>query len=247
MKNLFKYILLVLPFICFCQQGNVGINTSNPQEKLHIKSTVRFEPTNPDYPVLTDYTLVSDNQGNANWKNINLTKTSILGNYSTTVYSKTQTFSAYTPGTVGTTFRSTGTSITLPKGKWLIVLSMGTYVEMKYPIDASFHPLEEGKSIWLRSTLSDNNLDETPSNSSASSDLVNGIYSSVSIVGPNKNGLVTGEFFINQQSNSPKTYYLKYNFDFYSTINNTQVRISNFGISPQIIPENFIVAYPMNF
>lgn len=229
----------------FSQAGNVGINTGQPQEKLHVKGKIRFEPTQTAFPANPGYSLVSDANGNATWQNIDLQKPSYIANYTTTPYNRTETFAAY-PYTVSRSkFRASGTSLTLPKGKWLVIVSLGVYPEVKLYTESSFHALPDGRNVWTRASFFEDNVDNSDTNPSA--DIVtSAVYSSQSVIGPNTNGLITGEFFVNQTQNTPKTYYLKYRVDYFSP-ESSQFRLNNFGISPQIAPENFIMAYPLNF
>lgn len=142
-------------------------------------------------------------------------------------------------------FRTTGTTLTLPQGKWLVVLSLGVYIDNKSTSETNYYPMVDGRSTWIRASFFNDNTDNTTGNPSGDIS-TNGVYSSTAIIGPNPSGLITGEFFINQQSATPKTYYLKYRFDYFSPTA-TNVRVSNFGVSQEIVPENFIVAYPINF
>ncbi len=237
-----------MPIGVFSQVGNVGIDTNNPQEKLHVKGSIRYQSTNPSYPVTTGKTLVSDASGNANWQNINLSKPTIFADYNSTSYNKVETFSAYTLQTSTSPYRTTGTSITLPTGKWLIIVSLGAYIDNKGTAEITYYPMKDGRNTWMKTSFFDDNTDGLASNASKPSPDIytSAVYSSNSIIGPNPNGLITGEFFINQKSATPKTYYLKYIFEYYSP-QATNVRITNFACAPELVPENFIAAYPINF
>lgn len=244
-KHLLSYLFLSTSLLVFAQKGNVGINTKNPQERLHVKGKIRFEATDPNYLPTANKTLVSDNLGNATWQNINLSKPSILAKFNQTAYTKTETFDSY-PFTVRrSNARNTGTTLTLPKGKWLVVASIGVYVQNKKTTEVNYYPLQDGRNIWIRASFYDDNSDNiTPT---PTADIVtNAVFSSTSIIGPNPSGLITGEFFINQTSDTPKTYFLKYHYDYFSPIA-SNVQIVNFGVTQELVPENFIIAYPMNF
>lgn len=245
-KHIYILLLLLLSVFTYSQQGNVGINTNNPQEKLHVKGGIRFEPTDLSAPALAGYTLVSDANGNATWKNVNLSKPSVLADFNSVAYSKTDSFVAYPFSVKRSTFRTTGTSITLPQGKWLVMISLGVYVENKKSTETNFYPLIDGRNIWIRAGFADDNTDQTTT--TTSSDITVGAkFASTSIIGPNPNGLITGEFFINQSQATPKTYFLKYDYDYFAPDANYDFKITNFGVSPTIVPENFIMAYSISF
>lgn len=244
-KHILYTLLILLPISAMSQKGNVGINTSNPQEKLHIKGDVRFEATDSKYLPAVRKTLVSDDSGNATWQMINLAKPSISAVFNKVPYNKVNSFAAY-PYTVSSTpYRTTDTSLTLPQGKWLVVVSLGVYVDNKTPAETNYYPMKDGRNTWIKATFFTDNTDNTSANPPA--DILSpGVYSSTAIVGPNPSGLITGEYFINQTNATPVTYYLKYKFEYFSP-QATDVRISNFGVSQETVPENFIMAYPINF
>lgn len=244
-KHILHIFLLLLPISIFSQAGNVGIDTANPQEKLHVKGSIRYEATDPAYLPATGKTLVSDASGNATWQMVNLSKPSISAVFNKVPYNKVNSFAAY-PYTVSSTpYRTTGTTLTLPQGKWLVVVSLGVYVDNKAPAEPTYYAMKDGRNAWVKASFFTDNVDNTTANPPADV-LSPGVYSSTAVVGPNPSGLITGEFFINQASAAPVTYYLKYKFEYFSP-QATDVRISNFGVSQETVPENFIMAYPINF
>jgi|SRR5690606_18687135 len=244
MKIVNTFFCILVASIAF---GQVGVETDNPQEALHVKGSMRFEPTDSDSSVGVGYTLVSDEQGNARWQNLNLEKTSIAANYNSNSYETIIDYSAR-PWTVsGHNFRYTGSTITLPKGKWMVMMSLGIYVENKLATEVAFHPLPDGRHIWVKVGMFDTNADDIEGNNSSTADIHGSAqYVSSAIIGPNTNGLVTGELFIDQQSDTPKTYYFKYRIEHFSPTD-SQLKVKNLATSPEIVPENFIMAYPINF
>lgn len=244
-KHILYTFLFLFPISTSSQVGNVGIDTTNPQEKLHVKGSIRYESTSPSYLPANGKTLVSDASGNATWQMIDLSKPSISAVFNKVPYNKVNSFAAY-PYTVSSTpYRTTGTTLTLPKGKWLVVVSLGVYVDNKLSTESTYYPMKDGRDAWVKATFFTDNTDNTTANPPA--DILSpGVYSSAAIVGPNPSGLITGEFFIDQASATPVTYYLKYKFEYFSP-QASDVRISNFGVSQETIPENFIIAYPINF
>ncbi len=242
MKSSSTVLLVLASVFSFAQRGNVGINTMNPKEKLHVVGGIQFEPTDPNFLPAPGKTLVSDANGNATWRTVDLAKPSVMARFNTVRYSKVETFAAYTITVRKSNFRSTGTTLTLPKGKWLVVLALGVYIDNKSTTETTYYPMLDGRSAWVRASFFDTDVDNIADDKQTSDILTDAVFASVALVGPNPSGLLTGELFIDQKNDTPKTYYLKYKFDYYSPTS-TNVRVSNFGVSQEIAPENFIMAY----
>lgn len=226
--------------LCLAQ---VGINTKNPVEDLHVVGTIRYESTDANFPINPGYTLVSDADGNARWKNINLSKTSV-----TAVYNRGKNITNEyngSSGSSGTKFLPVNTSITLPQGKWIIIMSIGVHVDIKKSGETTYSPLDDGRHVWVKVGLFDDDT-TLADNNTATPDIIDAKYISGAIVGPNTNGLITGELFIDQSNIQPKTYYLKARMEHY-TPTAASLRLTNFATDPSIVPENFIIAYPLNF
>ena len=75
MKYLYAYILLLFPYLIF---GQVGINTTEPEETLHVNGTLRVEQTNMGNAIAI---LGVDSKGTLNQidvgNNINITNNTI--------------------------------------------------------------------------------------------------------------------------------------------------------------------------
>lgn len=252
MKKIFSILGLLFSILYFSQAGNVGINTSNPAEKLHIKGTMRYEPllANPNQPS-AGKVLTSDANGNASWQNQDL-RTTYLASY-TTVPSNLTFPLTNNDTAAGATSPAyyTGTSITLPKGDWIVILSMNVQGEFQNS-SSVWLPLTSQQAIWTRVIMSSNTT--TNPNYQVSSDtnviganLVSGILND-----PATNTLIYGELFV-KQTEATKTYYIKASIQGFSasptptSVNPVNIRIKNPAISPNITSENKIFAIPVSF
>ena len=206
-KIIFIFISSLFSFTLYAQ---VGINTTDPQETLHVKGSVRIQ----DGSEGTDKVLTSDADGTGTWKQSKISN--IIGVLGAGVDVPYNT-SAYL---------QTGTSITLPPGKYVVNVSMLlTQTSGRAVNDSNF---------WLRSSFSDSNVGV-----GISGDIVNGgnlisgnhipsaIYS-----------ILSGFVFINNSTAVDKTYYYIVGN---CTTFNTTATINSFGGTTWA--ENNIVAY----
>lgn len=265
--NTKNIILLALVFplqFAFAQIGNVGINTNNPQEKLHVKGTMRLESSTSITP--GSY-LFSDANGNATWQFKTLSNKNYHPTYGTTPY-ELLNFNAppvLPPGYVGqntlSEIKYTGTYIDLPAGKWLVMFN--NVANIQYTVDRTvanpvWTDLPADKSVWVRSTLSDDTIEYvkgTDMNNKPTglprpiSADIQGAANKVSniVSGPSPTALIIGELFVNNTSGAVKRYYVKVNTEIYNMAgaNKEAVKLINFGITPTIVPETKFIAYPI--
>ncbi len=213
---------------------NVGINTNDPKELLHVNGTMRFEPavsgTNP--AATTGKVLTSDADGNATWQNVTLPiNASVTANYATATTTISNT------GSNTTQAQSTGTSITLPVGTWLVTFVMDVNI---YYGSSGTNALPNDRSVWVRSSLYDSATSTGYANSSA--DILDRPLISKEIVGPATNTTMIGEFKVKNSGPNPKTYYYMVSTQ-NSNFNSTNVsRLVNFAIAPQTSPVNRLYA-----
>ena len=265
--NTKNIILLALVFplqFAFAQIGNVGINTNNPQEKLHVKGTMRLESSTSITP--GSY-LFSDANGNATWQFKTLSNKNYHPTYGTTPY-ELLNFNVQAnmpPGYVGqntlSEIKYTGTYIDLPAGKWLVMFN--NVANIQYTVDRTvanpvWTDLPADKSVWVRSTLSDDTIEYvkgTDMNNKPTglprpiSANIQGAANKVSniVSGPSPTALIIGELFVNNTSGAVKRYYVKVNTEIYNMAgaNKEAVKLINFGITPTIVPETKFIAYPI--
>ncbi|NDW08844.1 hypothetical protein [Dysgonomonas sp. 520] len=121
-------------------QGRVGVGTNNPQTKVDIRSSTQGggfrlqDGSQADGRVLT-----SDASGNAKWRSHGIqTVNAVWNGDSTFVIADTTT----------QFFLSTGTTLTLPSGRWLVQVAF--LVAHKYPIT---NPMTS--PYWIRSSFTD--------------------------------------------------------------------------------------------
>ncbi|GEN69171.1 hypothetical protein DRF57_20130 [Chryseobacterium rhizosphaerae] len=254
LTKLFEMKKLFLPLTFILSQsfyGQFGINTATPKETLHVKGTMRYEPESgdPNQP-LVGKTLVSDEYGNASWQ-IQDSRTTHLADYKAEPSDITFSITDDTTeaGSISPAMY-TGTSITLPKGDWLVIFSLNAQGETQNS-SGNWVPLTNRQAMWIRMILSS---DTTSSNykSSSDSNVKGGNLVSGTINGPATSTLIYGELFIRQPEAS-KTYYLKASlqgisaFPVPSAQNPVNMRIRNPAISPNVSSENKILAMPVNF
>lgn len=167
-----------LIFNGFVFQAQVGINTTNPTETLHVEGTFRLVDGTQD----NNYILTSDANGVARWDRVSLQiiEGTIGGGvnipYTTAVYLQT------------------GSSIILPPGRYLVtvnvLMSSGAYT----PTSSNF---------WLRTSFSDN----PGVNPAITTDLVGGRLISASLSGGAIYQPLYGSVIIDNTSGADKTYY----------------------------------------
>ncbi len=191
-------------------EGNVGIGTTNPTRKLEIISTSSPAFKLNDGSQGEGYVLTSDANGNGSWK---ATQKPILANWSSTGISTPVENVSYT-----------GTSITLPPGRWLIFTNI--------ILAANPNPVS-GQGIWVRLSWSSTQPNYTYSGGT-------GNLNSGTLI--SSFGLSSGTTLINNSTSSDKTYYL---FNNIPTITGNYVGVWN-NLGSSSWAENSIIAYPAN-
>ncbi|MBN8565979.1 MAG: hypothetical protein J0M25_04480 [Flavobacteriales bacterium] len=197
--------------------GNVGINVVAPTNSLHVNGTVRIvDGTQANGRVLT-----SNATGVASWQPISINN--VVGNLVGTGIN--------IPSST-TNFLQTGSSITLPPGRWAVNVTMlmrrtgGTGVAT--PNDSSY---------WLRTSFSTSAL----INPAITADIVGSYYVSGNYPGSSLYSLVQGTVVINNATAANRTYY--YIAGAVEVINSTNT-LENFGGAWW--QENTIIAYRIN-
>lgn len=197
--------------------GNVGINTQNPSNTLHVNGTVRIvDGTQANGRVLT-----SNATGVASWQPISINN----------VIGVLPTNGINIPSTT-TNFLQTGSYIVLPPGRWAINVTMlmrrtgGTGVAT--PNDSSY---------WLRTSFSTSAF----ANPAITADIVGSYYVSGNYPGSALYSLVQGTVVINNATAGNRTYY--YIAGAVEVINSANT-LENFG--GNWWQENTIIAYRIN-
>lgn len=204
----------------FGQAGNVGINTNAPTEKLDVNGSMRFEPSSI-VGLAAGQVLVSDKDGNATWRAMDLSVKNYGPSYGTTGYNVLNYYDNSSTSYPDPIWRShsriayTGTSITLPQGKWLVIFNNIANVEYSpnYGSNSWSQNLPGDISLWIRTYFADNTTEYSKGynhdNGVISSNIVGPNKVSNAIIGPSKSMQVSGEQIINNNSGGAKTYYLK--------------------------------------
>ena len=253
-KTILIYIAILFPATSvFSQSGNVGINTDKPLEKLHVKGTMRYEPATGNVEIGS--VLTSDANGNATWKTPELNTKNYQPVYGTTPYEQINYFGGnVTSGYAAqlSPINYTGTSITLPEGKWIVMFT--NIATVQYTSDRTLTTpiwtgLPANKVIWVRSYLSD---DTTNYNKNKAHDALGVISPDIltsaskvsnAIVGPSSSMMISGEVFVENKSGNDKIYHLKVSTEVMRFTGNEAIKLINFGLSPTIIPANKLIAY----
>jgi hypothetical protein len=161
--------------------GAVGIGTTTPGYKLTIVSPTNGGIQIQDGTQAAGYILTSDANGVGTWQKTSVNSTSATLGAGVNI--------AYNSGT----YAYTGTSITLPPGKFSVAVSMLMTSGGASPNNSSF---------WLRSTFGN-----SPGAGAASPDIIGSPLASGGLVGPSTYAMLTGTIIINNTSGANKTYY----------------------------------------
>lgn len=194
--------------------GNVGVGTISPTRKLEIVSSSSPAFHLDDGNQGEGYVLTSDANGYGTWKP---SQSPILADWSSIGFS----------GAVGT-IGYTGTSITLPTGRWLIF----TNILLKANPSPS---AANNQGVWARMAWSSTQPSYTYSG---------GVGNINSGVLTSSYGLASGTTLITNSTTADKTYYLFMND---SDIVGALPYSGNWvSIASSLWAENTIIAYPAN-
>ena len=204
-------------------QGNFGIGTNAPTQKLDVNGASRLRGQiydNNNNAGANGQVLSTNSSGQVVWQNNVAITPAVTAVFPKTVQNMTWDQEGYT-----------GTTLTLPPGKWS--------VQVAILIDTTIS--DAGYAGWFRTSFSD-----SPASTSASSDFVGATKASGAITGPAQFGLVSGTVIIYNTSGASKTYYLVKQAYYPNIFGNAQGNwvVKNFGRG--IASEDQIIAYPMN-
>lgn len=189
------------------KNGNLGIGTTDPAAKLDVTGTVRIA----DGTQANGRILSCDATGIASWIAMSGVTPAVMATLSNTHNHITNDAGAYT-----------GTTLTLPPGKWSVQISI-----LAIEGDGNLE-------CWIRSGLS------TSSSSFVNTDVIGPSLAS-GYKAPGIFAMIIGTIIINNTSGANKTYY-------YWTgepgVKSGNYDLQDFGTS--YCGENAIVAYPMN-
>ena len=205
--------------------GNIGIGVpldTNPTNLVHINNVTPGAVRIVDGTQAANRVLTSDVNGVATWRESSLT--GVLG---------TAGFSGITiPTTLTTGFVSTGKTITLPPGRWVVNVTM----LMSVYVTAATPPSPNDSSFWLRTCFAD---PTTLPTLSRTTDTVGAYYVSGNLPGTSMFTLMSGSIIINNTSGSNRTYtYLAGEVLTYNTTTSLR-NFTGWG-------EDSIVAYRLN-
>lgn len=260
-KILFLTGCLFIAF-SFGQAGNVGINTNAPTEKLDVNGSMRFEPSSI-VGLAAGQVLVSDKDGNATWRAMDLSVKNYGPSYGTTGYTVVNYYDDDNSHTYpDPIWRShsriayTGTSITLPQGKWLVIFNNIANVEFSNSYNANGSgawnkDLPGNIALWVRTYFADNTTEYAKGynhdNAVISSSIVGPNKVSNAIIGPSNSMQISGEQIINNNSGGAKTYYLKVSTQLFNVAagSNVGVRLVDFALNGNTINNyaNKMIAY----
>ncbi|MFP3593508.1 hypothetical protein [Chryseobacterium sp. SIMBA_038] len=172
------------------KNGRVGVGTVDPQANFHTIGTRRFENTAAGTVATGSVLTATDANGTAEWQAPR--SQTVIGNLG----------GGYNlPFAKSTDMRYTGSSVTLPPGKWMVTVTLlinpgGT--------------LAADDWMFVRSTFSDQNLTTAGQIGIQSADVIRPTLISFQIAGPYTGGqkynVATGAIQINNTSGGNKTY-----------------------------------------
>lgn len=173
------------------KNGRVGVGTNNPQTNFHTIGTRRFENAATGSVSVGSVLVATDANGTAEWQSprAQTTMGNLGGGYDV-------------PFAKITDFRYTGSSITLPPGKWLVTITM-----LVRPQGGT---LTADDWLFVRSTFSHETLTAIGQVGTQSSDVIRPTLMSFQVAGPYTSGqkfnVVTGAIQINNTSAANRTY-----------------------------------------
>lgn len=201
--------------------AQVGIGTPNPTQKLHVEGNTRLNGNVYDganQPGAAGQVL-SSNGTKVQWANNTATIPSVSAVFPKTGSNLRWDETAYT-----------GTTLTLPPGKW----SVNVILLIDNNLAASNNAVG-----WFRTTFSD-----SATSSTSSTDILGSPLASGSLIGPSIYGLITGTIIISNTSGANKTYYLWKLFTTFSGPSSGSWLVDDFARG--IAGEDQIIAFPMN-
>ena len=201
-KKLTYLVYFLYCFICMAQTGNVGISTSNPQETLHVKGSLRLEhPSQSQGKIIQVY-----KDGSMKWSvGVPSMKLGVFTNGNPITAANIATsryFNAY---------------IDLAPGKWLVRLSL--------LIPMNNAPSNNNSGYLVETHFADSSDNTT----TPTMDYITG--SSTKIIGtaygPSDYGMVLGSVLLENKDDTTKRYYLHGTATQYSTSTGT-LTLNNF-------------------
>ncbi len=208
------------PKLTVINNGNIGIGTTNPAQKLDIQGKIKIT----DGTQGVGKVLSSDANGVGTWVNNTAITPAVLGSFP----GGGANIGNGTPVGVQSPMTYCNVNIVLPPGKWIV---FGTYLL------AGTTSLTAGQSVFVRTTLSSSN---TVLNGS---DIISGGLVSGTLIGPCDFGLANGQTIINNTSGANKTYYLWANVQKFGT---TPTAFTMAGVGSNFWSENQLSAIPTN-
>ena len=200
--------------------GNTGIGTLAPSEKLEINGKIKIT----DGTQATGRVLVSDATGVGTWTNNIALTPAVQGTFA----GGGVTFGNGTPSGGSTAWFYANTYIDLPAGKWMV---FGTYLlNGTLPADAG---------VFIRTTFSDSNT----GSGACSPNVISGCLLSGTLLGPVGFSLANGQTVINNTTGTAKRYYMWANMEKFGT---TPTAFNLNAIGSNFWSENQLTAIPMN-
>lgn len=209
------FLSICIISITYVGTAQIGINTSNPQETLHVVGSFRVE----DGSEANGKVLTGDSNGTGTWDDLSIKN--VVADYGGGV----------DIGATESTYLQTGTSITLPPGTWAVNISM---LMVQDPVAIT----PRDTSVWLRTSFSDSPTSPV----TISSDFVGSFHASGNYGGSLTYGLLTGLLILENTSGADKTYYyVAGNTEAYGYSSTPSYTIDKFG--GDVYRENNIIAY----
>ncbi len=200
--------------------GNVGIGTLTPTRALHVTSTTNGAIRIVDGTQANGRVLTSDGTGVATWQSPGIDN--IVGTLSATGVNIPYTL---------TNFVQTGSSITLPPGRYAV------NVTMLLARNSTTLPSPNNSFFWVRSSFSDSaGINPLPSPDIVGSNLASGNFGGTSVY-----AMLIGTIVINNTTAGNKTYYYVAGR---TVTSNTTETLTGFGST--YWAENNIIAYRLN-
>lgn len=172
------------------KNGRVGIGTTAPTNVLDVRSTTNGALKIVDGTQGANKILTSDANGVATWQRAasNVAVGTLGGGYDVP-------FSQFSD------FRYTGSSITLPPGRWMVTISLLIFPSGNFTVN---------DWMFVRSTFSEANLTTIGQTGVQSPDVIRPTLMSFQVTGPYTGGqkynVATGTIQINNTSGAAKTY-----------------------------------------